>query len=329
LALALLIAAAASGLGHWVPVIGGPVFGIVIGIILAQSSRRWDAAIRPGRTFASKRILQASIVVLGAGLSLRQIARAGVESLPVMLGTLTLALLAAWLLGRLMHVDNPLRTLIGVGTGICGASAIAATAAVVSAAELEVAYAISTIFLFNVVAVLLFPALGHLFGFSQHAFGLWAGTAVNDTSSVVAAAYTYGHGAGDYAVVVKLTRTLMIIPIVLVLAAWYARRRRESVTVGESGGVARVAWYKAFPMFIAYFVLAALINTLGLIPDSWHHPLSSIAIFLITVALTAVGLSTSFTDMRRTGPRPLLLGGALWVTVASSSIALQAITGQL
>jgi uncharacterized integral membrane protein (TIGR00698 family) len=267
--------------------------------------------------------------VLGTGFSLSESARAGLRSLPVMLGTLCLALLAAWWLGRLLHVDDPLRTLIGVGTGICGASAIAATTGVVAATEIEVAYAISTIFMFNIVAVLLFPLLGHLLGLSQHAFGLWAGTAVNDTSSVVAAAYSYGQSAGAYAVVVKLTRTLMIIPIIVGLAVWHSRKDARDARGTTLLRPDRPSWYRAFPMFIAYFLLASVVNTLGGIPDGWHDGLASAAVFLITVALTAIGLSVRFGDFRRTGHKPLVLGLGLWVTVAVSSLLLQAVTGQL
>lgn len=157
--------------------------------------------------------------MLGAGLSLGEVVRVGGESLPVMAGTLTVALGGAWALGRLLGVHREAALLIGVGTGICGASAIAAVTAVTGPAKDRVAYALGTIFTFNIAAVLLFPPLGHLLGLSQEGFGLWSGTAVNDTSSVVAASYAYGATAGAYAVVVKLTRSLMIVPVCLILQA--------------------------------------------------------------------------------------------------------------
>jgi uncharacterized membrane protein YadS len=213
----------ATWLGSLAPLVGAPVFGIVLGVIIAIFLPQ-GTVVDVGARFAGKRVLQGSIILLGTGLSLAQVATVGVGSLPVMLGTLAVALLGAWGIGLLLRVDGGIRTLVGVGTGICGASAIAATTAVIGAAEADVAYAIGTIFTFNIAAVLLFPAIGHLLGLSQHAFGLWAGTAVNDTSSVVAAGYTYGQAAGSYAVIVKLTRTLMIIPITLVLALVTARR---------------------------------------------------------------------------------------------------------
>lgn len=218
LALAVGVALVATALGRLVPVVGGPVSGIVLGVLVAVAVRPGERT-RPGVAFAARGVLQAAVVLLGAQLSLGQVLRVGAGSLPVMLVTLAVCLAAAYWIGRRLGVVRDLRTLIGVGTGICGASAIAAVTPVIGAAEAEVAYAVSTIFVFNIAAVLTFPALGHLLGLGQHAFGLFAGTAVNDMSSVVAAATTYGGPAADYAVVVKLARTLLIIPVCLGLAA--------------------------------------------------------------------------------------------------------------
>ncbi|GAA2250518.1 MULTISPECIES: YeiH family protein [Kitasatospora] len=320
LALAVGIAAVATFAGGLVPLVGGPVSGILIGIAVAAVIRP-GARLRPGITTASKFVLQLSVVLLGAQLSLAQILRVGLGSLPVMVGSLAACLTAAYFIGRRLGVVGDLRTLIGVGTGICGASAIAAVTPVIGAAGAEVAYAVSTIFLFNIAAVLTFPALGHLLGLSQHAFGLFAGTAVNDMSSVVAAATTYGPAATDYAVVVKLTRTLLIIPICLGLAALAARGRR-----GATPG-SRVRPWRLVPWFLVGFLLVAAANTAGLVPSHAHHALSQISVFLITMALSAIGLSTDLPGLRRAGPRPLLLGGCLWVTVSLTSLALQAVTG--
>jgi uncharacterized membrane protein YadS len=186
------------------------------------------------------------------------------------------------------------------------------------------------VFAFNIVAVLLYPAIGHLLGLSQHAFGLWSGTAINDTSSAAAAAYTYGAAAGDYSVVVKLTRTLMIIPICLGLAFWQARRhRRRALAAGVTTAAPAVPWRRMFPWFIVYFLAAVAANSLGLIPHGWHAPLSQAAVFLITTALVGIGLATRVGDMRRTGLRPLALGAVLWATVGISSLLLQLLSGQL
>jgi len=270
------------------------------------------------------------------------------------LGTLSLALLAAWGVGRLLGIDGDLRTLIGVGTGICGASAIAATTAVIGAAEADVSYAISTIFAFNVIAVLTYPTLGHLLGLSQHAFGLWSGTAI------------YGHAAGDYGVVVKLTRTLMIIPITIALSLMTRRRAAKAAagapleSLGEAADgasraspsegaddasgaspgsastagsgragrpVRRLRVWQLVPWFLVGFLAAAALNSLGGVPHAAHSPLSTLSLFLITMALSGIGLATRPLALRSAGLRPLALGAILWATVGISSLLLQAATG--
>jgi uncharacterized membrane protein YadS len=172
---------------------------------------------------------------------------------------------------------------------------------------------------------------------SDQAFGLFAGTAINDTSSVVAAASIYGQEATNYAVVVKLTRTLMIIPIVLGLAAWVARRERRNAQRSTDGATAegqppadfghRVL--RLVPLFLLGFVAAAAANSVGLIPAAAQPALADLAVFLITVALAGIGLSTDLRALRRTGPRPLVLGGLLWLVVMVSSLGLQALTGTI
>lgn len=330
LALATGIAVVATVIGRFLPVVGAPVSGVVLGAVIGMVRRPADS-LKPGITTASKFVLQLAVVLLGAQLSLAEVARVGVESLPVMLGTLVICLLAAWGVGRLLGVVGNLRTLIGVGTGICGASAIAAVTPVIGAVSVEVAYAVSTIFLFNVAAVIVFPIVGHALGMSQHAFGLFAGTAVNDTSSVVAAASTYGTQAANFAVVVKLVRTLMIIPIVLGLA-WLVGRRSAAAVPVE--GAAPTRWslrrvWKLVPWFLTGFVIAAAVNSTGILPGPVHPAISTVAAFLITVALSAIGLSTDIAGFRRAGFRPLVLGLVLWVVVTGSSLGLMALTGSL
>lgn len=340
-ALALAIAGLATVVGQHVPLIGSAVPGAVIGAVIA-------IVVRPGARFAagvkwaSTFVLQCSVVLLGAQLSITEAARVSVSSLPVMLGTLAICLAAAWLYGRLLGIPGGLRTLIGVGTGICGGSAIAAVSPVIEAASTDVAYAISTIFLFNIAAVLAFPLLGHALGMSQRSFGLFAGTAVNDTSSVVATATTYRTAATSHAVVVKLVRTLMIIPICLGLAALTARKQQRPAiaTLAEGPSApppaaavpARMSPRRAaklVPWFLIGFVLVAAVNSFGIIPAAAHSPLEHASVFLVSVALSAIGLSTNVAALRKAGPRPLLLGALLWITVASASLGLQALTGTL
>jgi uncharacterized integral membrane protein (TIGR00698 family) len=326
LVVAAAVAAIAARLGALVPVVGGPVLGIVIGMVIA-AFRRPGPTVRPGLALAGRQGLQLSIVLLGTGLGLAQIVRTGAASLPVMLGTMAAALIGAWVFGRLLAVEGHLRTLVGVGTAICGASAVAAISGVLAAEEADIAYAISTIFVFNVVAVLLYPALGHLMGLSQSAFGLWAGTAINDTSSVVAAAYTFGPLAGASAVVVKLTRTTLISPVALALALAATVRPRTAPASRATGR--RLHWQHVIPWFIVFFLAASLANTLGAFSAAERAAMASVANFLIVMALSAIGLSAEFGRMRRTGLRPLLLGAALWATVGGSSLLLQRLTGHL
>ncbi|WP_433165434.1 YeiH family protein [Kribbella sp. CA-247076] len=345
LVVVLLLTGIAVPLGRLVPVVGGPVFGIVLGVLagLLVPALRSELC-RPGYAFASKTLLQLSIVVLGTGLSLQQVVQVGGSSLPVMLGTLAIALGGAWLFGRLLGVRGDTQTLIGVGTAICGASAIAATTAAINPKRSSVAYALATIFTFNIIAVLAFPPLGHLLGLSPEAFGLWAGTAINDTSSVVAAGYAYSQAAGDQALVVKLTRSLMLVPIVIALVVLKSRRdtsRRDPRTMSDARATAdpratsdsqtrsdaqtatRLPWRKLVPLFLIGFLAAAALRTAGLVPVAWLPGLSLLGTCLITAALVAIGLSLRPRELRDTGPRPLLLGAVLWVLVAAGSLAIQ------
>jgi len=319
------IAAAATALGHLAPVIGAPVFGIAIGAAFAGLVRP-SVGTSVGAAWAGKYLLQAAVVVLGSGLSLSQVVHTGWQSLPVMFGTLGVALVGGALIGRALGLAIDTRVLIAVGTAICGASAIAATQSVIRARATEVAYAIGTIFTFNVVAVLSFPFIGHALGLSDQAFGLWAGTAINDTSSVVAAAFSFSPAAGQYGIVVKLTRTILIIPVTIAIAV---NRRRALVKSSRSGvrqGAAPAwAWRMIVPQFLIWFVGVVAANSLGVIPSAWHSALSLLGTFLITVALAGIGLGTRLQILRTAGPRPLLLGATLWVMVALTSLGLQAL----
>jgi uncharacterized integral membrane protein (TIGR00698 family) len=293
------------------------VFAILIGI-LAGNLLHLPSSIKPGSSFCSKKVLQTAIIVLGGSLSLTQVWNTGRESLGVMLVSLSVALIGAWLVGRKLGVTKRLTSLVGVGTGICGGSAIAAVAPIIGADEDEIAFSISTIFLFNVVAVLVFPLLGHLLHLQDKGFGLWAGTAINDTSSVVAAGYSFSKAAGDYAAITKLARTTMIIPISLAIAA----------VVRSRSGKSNYSIRKVLPWFIVGFLVMSLLNTTGV----FSHGVSSFAgqagKYLIIVALAGVGLGANLSKMIRTGPRPILLGLLVWALVAISSLGMQLILHQ-
>lgn len=313
LLLCVAIAGISTLVGKWAPIVGGPVFAIVTGVAIA-ACRPPAAILEPGTSFAAKTLLQWSIVLLGAQLSLSQIAHGGAASLPVMLGTFAIVVTLAYVFGRLLGLDRDLRRLLAIGTAICGASAIAALSSVIEVDPSDVAYALAAVFLFNVIAVLVFPPLGHLLALSQSAFGLWAGTAINDTSSVVAAAFAYGHAAGNASIVVKLTRTLLIVPVV----SFYAWKRLWSRGPQDRP----LEWRKLVPWFIVWFLAAATAQSMGLIPALWQAPLQTAAIFGIVVALAGVGLGADVRRMRSAGLRPLALGAILWVAIAWSSLAI-------
>jgi uncharacterized integral membrane protein (TIGR00698 family) len=319
LALAVVVGVFAMMLGRWMPVIGGPVFGILLGIAI-RNTVGIGPVFRPGLQFASRQILQWSIIALGFGLSIQQVAQTGLESLWVTLVTIVVAFGSAALLGKWLGIPAKLKTLIGVGTAICGGSAIAAVTPIIKPEDHETAFAISTIFLFNIVAVLAFPLMGHWLSMSDAGFGMWAGTAINDTSSVVAAGYSYSVQAGDYATIVKLTRATLIIPICLVLAIMVAWREKKQGASGFS--VARI-----FPWFILWFLLASALRSTGLIPEHLNASIHFLAQFLIIVALTAIGLSSDLRRMAVAGLRPIALGLGVWVAVAGSSLAVQRLLG--
>ncbi len=321
LALSLLVAIAAWVVADRVPFGSAPVLAIVIGLFVgAVVGPR--PALRPGLRASSSTLLRGAVVALGAELPLATVLAQGVRSLPVIVVTLGGCLVVAAVLGRRLGIVDPLRTLIGVGTGICGASAIAAVTPVLDTDEVDVGYAVATIFIFNVLAVLTFPPLGHALGMSQHAFGVFSGTAINDLSSVVAAGNVYGGVALGTGIVVKLTRTLMIVPITAVLA-----ERRAPEHGADAGGVGAtfVRAVARTPRFLLGFLALAGIASIGLIPAGLTPTIGELATAMITVALAAVGLSIDLAGLRRTGARPIVLGAALWVTVSTLSLGAMAL----
>ncbi len=316
----LAIATAAYFAGTAVPLVGGAVFGIVFGIAAGFFKR--PASFAPGVKYSGKKILQYAIILLGFEMQISVVLRVGAQSLWVMLFTLSASFLTAALVSRLFKMPANESILIGVGTSICGGSAIAATAPVIKASDEETAQSISTIFLFNIVAVFLFPALGRLLGLGDVGFGIWAGTAVNDTSSVVATASSWSQAAGNNvalstATVVKLTRTLMIVPITVVLALYTARKEKRS------GALSSYSFAKTFPWFVLGFVATALAASFLPIPAETCRTLAKAGKFLIVVAMSAIGLSANIRKLLTNGRSSLLLGLCCWAAVAVVSLVVQ------
>lgn len=327
--LCLAISIPAWLLGKLLPVVGGPVFAILLGMVITQIWKD-QARVKAGVAFTSKKILQYAVILLGFGLNLSEIAKVGAQSLPVIVSTIATSLLVSFALCKLMHIPGNISTLVGVGSSICGGSAIAATAPVIGADDEEIAQAISVIFLFNIVAALLFPTLGGWLGLSNEGFGLFAGTAVNDTSSVTAAAAAWDgiHGSNtlDTATIVKLTRTLAIIPITLVLALLRASKAKKAGGA-ESGGF---SLKNAFPMFILFFVVASVITTVCTaagMDAAVFSPLKTLSKFFIVMAMAAIGMNTDVVKLVKTGGKPIFMGFCCWVAIACVSLGMQHILG--
>lgn len=327
----MVIAVPSWFLGKEFKLVGGAVFAILIGMVVTlflKEKSKLDSGIK----FTSKKILQWAVVLLGFGLNLNVILETGKQSLPIIICTIATSLIIAFVLHKVMYIPSKISTLVGVGSSICGGSAIAATAPVIDADDEEVAQAISVIFFFNILAALLFPTLGQLIGFdtmSGEAFGIFAGTAVNDTSSVTAAASTWdsmwglGSATLDKAVTVKLTRTLAIIPITLVLA--FIRTKKEKNSDGN-----KVSFKQIFPFFILYFVAASIITTIAVdfgVSNEFFNPIKELSKFFIVLAMAAIGLNTNIVKLIKTGGKPIVMGFCCWIGITGVSLLMQHLLG--
>lgn len=327
LLLCLAIAIPSWFVGKMFPIIGGAVIAILAGMLITQlikDKKPYEAGIK----FTSKKILQWAVILLGFGLNLGVIIKTGMQSMPIILSTISISLIIAYVIHKVMGIPSKISTLIGVGSSICGGSAVAATAPVIDADDEEVAQAISVIFFYNVVAAMLFPMLGQILGFSTttgEAFGVFAGTAVNDTSSVTAAAATWdsmwglGSATLDKAVTVKLTRTLAIIPITLCLAYYYSKKEQSST--GKQVSIKQI-----FPFFILYFIGASVVTTIAIsmgVSAAVFGPIKTLSKFFIVWAMAAIGLNTNIIKLIKTGGTPLFLGACCWIAITAVSIGMQ------
>lgn len=320
-------------------VIGAPVFSILFGMIitLVKPDFATKDSLKDGIKFTSKKILQWAVIILGFSLNLGTILSVGSKSLPIIISTISTSLIVSYIMMKVLKMDGKVSCLIGVGSSICGGSAVAATAPVIDADDKEVAQAISVIFLFNVLAALIFPTLGHALGLSSDGFAIFAGTAVNDTSSVTACASTaesiYGvEGILSSAVTVKLTRTLAIIPITLVLAVYRTMQAKKS---GQEAGSYSVK--DVFPFFILYFIGAAILTTLvGNMGEnafsvfymgSFVKAMKWLAKFFIAMAMCAIGLNTNIVTLIKKGGKPILMGFTCWAAITLVSLGMQLLTG--
>ena len=315
---AVCIAALAKFLESLLPIhiIGASVIALFIGMIINSFYHpNW---MKSGLKFTSKKVLKFAIILLGASLNVSVILSVGKMSLAVMVFTLLTCFGGGYFIGKALKLNWKLSNLISAGTGICGGSAIAAIAPVIDAEDRDIAYAMSATFLFDMAMIVLFPIMGRWLGLSDQAYGLWAGTAVNDTSSVVAAGYAYTEAAGDFATMVKLTRTLAIIPTVLVFTFVNIRLKQKNNITTESK---KTNVLSLFPWFIVGFLAMAAINSLGFIPANVSAGTKEVSKFLMITALAAIGLNTSFKDMKKSGIAPMIHGFIISALVVIVAIA--------
>ena len=300
-------------------IIGASVIALFIGMII-NAFRKPGPATAPGIKFTSKKLLKFAIILLGASLNITTVLTVGKFSLTVMIFTLATCFGLGALIGKALKLNWKTSSLINAGTGICGGSAIAAIAPVIEADDMDIAYGMSATFLFDTVMIVVFPLLGRWMGLSDAAFGLWAGTAVNDTSSVVATGYAFSEAAGDFATMVKLTRTLSIIPAVLVFAAINLHIKTKQ---NADSKAAKVSIKSIFPWFIVLFLVMSGLTSIGLLPAALTAAMKTVSKFLMVAALAAIGLNTNFKSLCKSGARPMLHGFIVSLLVVLVAIAVE------
>lgn len=327
--LTMYLAYLASFISNNIPLglISPGVFALLIGMLLNPMVSKF-VFVDKGIKFTSKTILKLAIILMGATLSFNQVLSVGKYSLFVMMFTLVAAFGGGYLLGKLFKMDWKLSSLISAGTGICGGSAIAAIAPTIKAKTQDIAYAISATFLFDIIMVVAFPIMGRYFQMSDLGFGLWTGTAVNDTSSVVAAGYAFSDAAGNFALIVKLTRTLSIVPVVLIFSYINAKINNKN-NLTKNKRHEKVNIKKIFPWFIILFLIMVSVRSVGLIPDNLSSLFSSISKYSMIMALGAIGLNTNFKEVSKSGFLPMVHGFLISLLVVVVSFLVQMMIGQI
>ena len=300
------------------PAVSEVLVAVLIGIVVANSGLLPHTSAR-GLRFAVQRVLRLGIILLGARLSLLDVAQIGAGALLLVIVAMTVAFSVAILAGRLASMPPRLALLIGVGTAVCGNSAIVATAPVIEAEDREVTFAVATITLFGTLAVFAYPLIGHALALSAQTFGTWAGIAVNDTSQVVAAGAAFSPEARDVATVVKLVRNTLMAPLIVLIAWWWGRRRPVADETVRRGAL------RAFPLFVLGFLFMAFLRTTDVIDKASAAPIDEVARACILVALAGVGLSTRIAELRGIGARSFLVG--LGTAAVLAGLSLGALAG--
>ncbi|PCH91427.1 MAG: putative sulfate exporter family transporter [Bacteroidetes bacterium] len=253
----------------------------------------------------SKYLLQLAVVGLGFGVNLTSALAGGAPRLEFIIGSAVLTILLGLLVGKLLGIDKKIVLLLSSGTAICGGSAIAAVSPVIEAKEHHISVALGTVFVLNAIALFIFPFIGEYFNLSQIDFGLWAALAIHDTSSVVGAAQVYGEEALEIATVTKLTRALLIFPLVIIISFFYKNGEKKT----------------KIPWFIIGFIGAMLINTYVEQLAEINQQIAIVAKKALTLTLFLIGTGLTRELLRNVGLRPMILGLLLWIVISIGSLA--------
>jgi len=331
----IMLSAAVALLACWletllpIHLIGSAVIAMFLGMVLNHFIKD-SVVFADGLKFTSKKLLKFAIILLGLSLNINTILTVGKMSLTVMIFTLLTCFGGGYFVGKALGLNWKLSNLISAGTGICGGSAIAAIATTIDADDNDIAYAMSATFLFDMAMIVLFPIMGRALGMNDQAFGIWAGTAVNDTSSVVATGYAFSEAAGDFATMVKLTRTLAIIPTVIIFAFIQLRiKHKEALAKSEQPGEIKANFNirKIFPWFILGFLAMSVVTSVFPISASIVAGTKTASKFLMVCALAAIGLNTAFSSMKKAGIRPMIHGFIISALVVIVALAVEIAMG--
>ncbi|MGE3620635.1 MAG: YeiH family protein [Acidimicrobiia bacterium] len=302
--------AVAVGLHHLVEPVSPLIAAAVLGVLATNLGLVPEAA-RPGLDFAAKRLLRLGVVLLGLQLSFAEASRLGWVGVVAVVAVVVATFVGTRWLGRRLGVSRGLSLLTATGFSICGASAIAAMQGVAGEDEDDVAFALALVTVFGTAAIVVLPLVGHLLGLGPTDFGVWVGASVHDIAQVVATSSTGGADALRAAVVVKLTRVLALAPMVALAGA---RRRARA---GSTGAVRP----PLVPGFVVAFVAMVLVRNTGAVPEGVLDAARSVETVLMAAALVGLGAGVDVRRLRRTGPRPLVLGATSWVLVAGLALA--------
>ena len=297
--------------------LGATLIALLLGMLLNPIVMRTDS-YDSGINWTSKYVLRAGIILAGITLSFSQVIEAGKYALVLMVFTLATAFGVGYLCKKVFKINWKLASLLSISTAICGGTAVATLGPTIHAKNRDIAYAISATFLFDLLTVIAFPWIGQWLGLSDTSYGLWIGTAVNDTSSVVAAGYAFSDAAGILATIVKLTRTLFIVPIVLIFSWIYAKKETPSQSAEK------VTIKNIFPWFILGFLVVVGIRSTGVLPETTVDIVAFLSKFFLSMALAAIGLKTSFKEIAGVGIKPMVAGVVIDVSVVFVSLFAQA-----